>query len=126
MADLLKVFKALSDETRLHLIKHLLQHDYCVGALAKRLNISDSAVSQHLKVLRKACIIKGEKRGYYTHYYVDRQVLQKAAKELSELSEIVRQADSDCLKTDAKHISCLMKQKCEHPELNPEDGMCDK
>ena len=58
--ELIEILKSLSDETRYNLIKLLLSHDYCVGALAKRLNISESAVSQHLKILRTAGLVKGD------------------------------------------------------------------
>lgn len=86
MAELINILKALSDETRYSMVRLLVKHDFCVGALATRLNISESAVSQHLRVLRNAGIVKGDKRGYYTHYYVDREVLERAAQKIIELS----------------------------------------
>ncbi|MGI6702935.1 MAG: ArsR/SmtB family transcription factor [Clostridia bacterium] len=106
--ELIEILKSLSDETRYNLIKLLLSHDYCVGALAKRLNISESAVSQHLKILRTAGLVKGDKRGYFTHYYVDRNLLKDAAKEIVELSETV-QINSDCHKYISKNHSCCGK-----------------
>ena len=48
------ILKALSDETRLSIVAILLNHDICAGAIARRLGISDAAVSQHMKVLREA------------------------------------------------------------------------
>jgi DNA-binding transcriptional ArsR family regulator len=86
MAELISILKALSDETRYNLVKTLVSHDYCVRALAKRLNISESGVSQHLKILRNAGIVKGDKRGYYTHYWVDREALKDAANKIIDLS----------------------------------------
>ena len=88
MSELFDILKALGDETRYCLVKLLLQYDFCVGALAKQLDMSESAVSQHLKVLRNAGIVKGEKRGYFTHYYIDRDYLRNAAKKLAELCEL--------------------------------------
>jgi ArsR family transcriptional regulator len=87
MPDLLEIMKSLSDETRLNLVKLLLEHDFCVGAIARKLSVSESAVSQHLKVLRTAGLVKGEKRGYFTHYYVDRKMLKWVANQLITLSE---------------------------------------
>jgi len=87
LSELFDIFKALGDESRYRMVKLLLQYDFCVGALAKQLGISESAVSQHLKILRNAGIVKGEKRGYYTHYYIDRDSLRNAAKKLAELCE---------------------------------------
>jgi len=103
LVELINILKALSDETRYQLVNLLLKHDLCVGALATRLNISESAVSQHLKILRDAGIVKGEKRGYYTHYYVDRKVLKEAADQIIQLSQVIainQNAHHDCPKKD--------------------------
>ena len=78
--------KALADEKRLKILRMLLNSDLCVGALANHLGVSKPAVSQHLQILRKAGLVKGEKRGYWTHYMVDSQALARIAAELNELS----------------------------------------
>lgn len=78
------IFKALSDPTRLRLI-HLLsecstddcQGALCVKALAGKLGVSQSAVSQHLRVLRQAGLVHGERRGYHVHYSLDGRVLEQ-------------------------------------------------
>jgi len=75
------VFSALADPTRLKLVKLLCrQHDpnaLCVNALAAFLGVTQSAVSQHLRVLRAIGLVKGERRGYHIHYFVNRDVLEK-------------------------------------------------
>lgn len=108
MTELINILKALSDDTRYSLVNLLLKHDFCVGALATRLNISESAVSQHLKILRDAGIVRGDKRGYYTHYYVDREMLQQAADKMIKLSMIVPfnnkcHQDKDCISVNNHH-----------------------
>jgi len=132
LVELIRILKALSDETRYNIIKLLLSHDYCVGALAKRLNISESAVSQHLKVLRKAGIVKGDKRGYYTHYWVDREFLKEVANKIIELSCLPPE-DNGCNKHTSKDLSFCRKEEskmcknnCKHPELKPKDGKCSE
>jgi DNA-binding transcriptional ArsR family regulator len=74
--DLATLFKALSDETRLRLLKLLADrgHDgaLCVGALAAKLGVTQSAVSQHLAVLRAAGLVIDERRGYFVHYRLNR------------------------------------------------------
>ena len=57
-------------------------------ALARELGISESAVSQHLKVLRKADLVMGEKKGYYVHYLVKKANLLKIAEFIRGLVEI--------------------------------------
>ena len=84
--SLVNPLKALADEKRLKILHMLVVNDLCVGALAHRLGISKPAVSQHLQILRKAGLIKGEKRGYWTHYSVDRGALARVASELNALA----------------------------------------
>jgi ArsR family transcriptional regulator len=108
LPELFDILKALGDETRYRLVKILLQHDFCVGALAKQLDMSESAVSQHLKLLRNAGIVKGEKRGYFTHYYIDRGFLRSAAKQLAELCELEK-IEGTC--TKAGFNSCCRKKR---------------
>jgi DNA-binding transcriptional ArsR family regulator len=88
MTELLQALKTLADETRLNLVKLLLTHDLCVGALARRLGVSEAAVSQHLGRLREAGLVRGEKRGYWTHYAVERDKLDELAGLLRELTAL--------------------------------------
>jgi ArsR family transcriptional regulator len=94
--DLLEIFKALSDETRLKIISLLLEHSFCVGALAKQLGISEAAVSQHLQVLRKAGIVSGEKRGYYTHYCVLGEALKETGERMIKMSQQEKATGERC------------------------------
>ena len=87
MKELVNRFKALGDETRFKLFLLLSENNICVKGLAKILNISESAVSQHLKVLRNAGLIKGEKIGYFVHYNVQKNVLKELRNAIDELSK---------------------------------------
>jgi len=75
------VFSALADPTRLKLVKLLRnQRDpeaLCVNALAGLLGVTQSAISQHLRVLKSIGLVKGERRGYHIHYFVNRDVLEQ-------------------------------------------------
>ena len=42
-----------------------------MGALAEKLKVTQSAVSQHLRILRQAGLVRGERRGAYMHYSLD-------------------------------------------------------
>ncbi len=70
-----RVFKVLSVDTRVRMIELLKYRSLCVNALARSLNISPAAVSQHLRVLRDAEIVTAEKRGYFVHYRVNEATL---------------------------------------------------
>jgi ArsR family transcriptional regulator, arsenate/arsenite/antimonite-responsive transcriptional repressor len=78
------IFKALSDPTRLKLLELLSRQSVvfcggdcdgraflCVGALAEKLKVTQSAVSQHLRILRQAGLVRGERRGTFMHYSID-------------------------------------------------------
>ncbi|MCR3921271.1 MAG: metalloregulator ArsR/SmtB family transcription factor [Firmicutes bacterium] len=84
------VLKAIADDTRLKIVKLLLKHNYCVGALARRLDLTDATISQHLKVLREAGLLIGERRGYFMHYDVDGEQIRALAKEIEILAETER------------------------------------
>lgn len=84
--ELAGIFKALSDPTRLRLVKLLNKSGgaLCVNALAHRLGVTQSAVSQHLRVLRQAGLVRGERRGHFVHYSLDRDRLERYKTTLRE------------------------------------------
>lgn len=86
MEDIILKLKALSDENRIEIIKLLSKYDFCVRALSARLDITEAAVSQHLKILREAELIFGEKRGYYTHYHVKKEALSDVCEYIDRLA----------------------------------------
>jgi ArsR family transcriptional regulator len=88
-SSLVRFFKALGDETRLHLIALLARQKpgqaLCVGRLARELETSTSNVSQHLRVLKDLGLVRGERRSYRIHYFLDQERLveyQNLAREL--------------------------------------------
>ncbi len=105
ITPLAKELKILGDENRFMIVSLLLKYDLCVEALANRLDISKSAVSQHLKILRDAGLVRGEKRGYFTHYLVDRKQLNRIADQLNEMAATEKSkylSGPDCSGTGAK------------------------
>ena len=92
MENIESLLKAIADSTRLLIILILLKSNICVGALAQKLNLSEAAVSQHLKVLREVKLVRCEKRGYFIHYEVEREQLRLLAKKIDELAMIKREA----------------------------------
>ncbi len=86
------LFSLLADPTRLKLLRLLSrQRDpgaLCVNTLAFRLGVTQPAVSQHLKVLKEAGLVKGEKRGYRTHYFVNQEALKEVQRYLAEALEL--------------------------------------
>ena len=79
-----KTLHVLTEPTRYSLIRLLQEHHYCVSALAMGLGISESAVSQHLSVLKKHSIVTGVRIGYHMHYHVNVDILNDALGAFSE------------------------------------------
>ena len=84
--ELTEIFKALSTPTRLRLVQLLGEHEgaLCVNALANRLDVSQSAVSQHLRVLRQTGLVRSERRGSTVHYLLDQDSLKGYLTKLRE------------------------------------------
>lgn len=66
--ELARMLKALGEPTRLKIYQALLERKHCVRSLSKKLGISESAISQHMKIMKDAGLVYGEKFGYHTHY----------------------------------------------------------
>jgi ArsR family transcriptional regulator len=85
--DQAALFGVLADPTRLKLLRLLAQqrepNALCVNALAYRLGVTQSAVSQHLRVLKSAGLVKGERRGYRIHYFINQETLIQAQQQIS-------------------------------------------
>ena len=75
--ELSEMHKALSVPVRLKILRLVSQRPMCVNAITRRLTISQPGVSQHLAVLKRAGLVKGEKRGYMVHYTLNRSKLQE-------------------------------------------------
>lgn len=69
------VLKALGEPMRFKIFSCLLERKHCVRSLSKKLGITESAISQHLKVMREADMIYGEKYGHHTHYLPKQEIL---------------------------------------------------
>jgi DNA-binding transcriptional ArsR family regulator len=121
-AELIHFFKVLSDETRFQLFDLLLAHDLCVGALAHRLEISEAAVSQHLKQLREAGLIRGEKRGYWTHYSVEKSMLNDFAAAMTGLIDASPCQEGVCSRKLNKEVDCRRERTktCDCRRLLPD------
>ena len=82
-----KILKALAEPKRFLLLQLMAERGYCVRALARQSQLSESAVSQHLKVLRMAGLVYGVKRGYYTHYCLDKEALGQVINALTHIRD---------------------------------------
>ena len=71
------LFKVLSSGTRLRILGMLRSRALCVGALATRLDVTQGAVSQHLRILRDAGLVVADKRGNFVHYRLNERAIDR-------------------------------------------------
>ena len=100
----LPILNALADENRLRLLHLLLTQDLCGKALARRLGVSEAAVSQHLKILRESGLVKSEKRGYWTHYVVRKETIEHLIDDLSGFLGQMAFPITQCHRKEGKHM----------------------
>ena len=74
----LKIFKSLSDTSRLRIVQALTQGEMYTELLAERLELTPSTVSFHMKKLEEAGLIVSRKEQYYTVYSLNRDVLNES------------------------------------------------
>ena len=75
--ELARILKVLSLSTRVRIIQLLKARVLCVNALAARLDVTQGAVSQHLRILRDAGLVTDGRRGYFVHYRLNEKTLAK-------------------------------------------------
>lgn len=69
--SLAELFKALGDPTRVKILSCLKAKDMCVGEIADALNMTTSAISHQLRVLKAIKLVKGTKEGKEVRYSLD-------------------------------------------------------
>ncbi len=104
MKKIVQMFKALGDETRLKILIILSRSSICAKGIAKHLDISEAAVSQHIRVLKEAGIVVGEKVGYYVHYDLQEP-------KLLEMIEFIEYMNKDHMMDD-RELNMHVPNKC--------------
>jgi len=107
MQDIVNIFKALSDETRLRILKLLEHGELCVCDIVAALDMVQPKVSFHLNVLKEAGFLKDRKQGRWTHYRLDDSNLFKRFLLLSVL-EIITKEDAE---EDRRRLEYFLKDK---------------
>ena len=85
--DISVMLKALGEPTRFLIFQQLLIRKHCVRSLSKTIEITESAVSQHMKVLKEAGLVYGERYGYHIHYLPDQEALDELEIAFAQMKE---------------------------------------
>lgn len=81
-----KVFKALADEKRLQILDMIRGGEKCACVILEDLQISQSTLSHHMKILCESGIVRGRKEGKWVHYSVDEGGSELASSLLESLT----------------------------------------
>ena len=85
MKESAELFKILAVDKRIEIIELLKKEAMNVNSMAEALGITSSAVSQHLRVLKSAGLVRDERKGYWIYYSLDRDALEKARERLNRI-----------------------------------------
>ncbi len=89
MRDLVKAFRALSDEIRLRILNLLLERECCVCEVMQALGISQTRASRNLGALYDAGFLRLRKDGLWSLYSIDNEAVQEY---FSDLVAVVNKA----------------------------------
>ena len=104
--ELACMLKALGEPMRLKIYQALLERKHCVRFLSKKLGISESAISQHLKIMKEAGLVYGEKYGYHMHYLPSQEAIDFLTEQFEQMQTASRTVDRD-----SKSCQCEYRKK---------------
>jgi ArsR family transcriptional regulator len=104
--DISVMLKALGEKTRLSIFQQILIRKHCVRSLSKKLGITESAISQHMKVLKEAGLVYGERYGYHIHYLPKQEALDELSKAFEQMK-----AQSLTLCRDPQICQCEFREE---------------
>ncbi len=87
-AKVARVFKALCDETRVSILKRLQSGEKCACHLSDNLNVSQSKLSYHMKILCESGLVQSHCVGKWTHYEMSEEGSKHALFLLKELTTL--------------------------------------
>lgn len=95
------VFKALSDPTRLKIFRLVCtkQNNFYVAEIAEKIGITNSAVSQHLKILKSIGIVNYNRKGFKVYYSANNEMFstfKENIKKLTDMAIIPCDFDGNC------------------------------
>lgn len=89
--------KALGHPARIAIVEYLIKVDTCIcGDIVNELPLAQPTVSQHLKELKNAGLIKGSIEGNAICYCIDEKALSKLQSYFTNISDKLKKKKTDC------------------------------
>ncbi|OJV64827.1 MAG: hypothetical protein BGO41_14650 [Clostridiales bacterium 38-18] len=112
--QLVKLFKALADQSRVKILATLLEEPKYVELIAERLALTPSTVSFHLKKLEEVGLVEKKKDQYYIVYSIRLELLELPLIELLEASQPMINSDEQ---RELAYRSNVLKQFIKYDQL---------
>lgn len=93
--DIESIMRVLGEPMRYRIWTCLLERKHCVRSLSKKLGVSESAISQHMKIMREAGLVYGEKYSYHTHYLPRQEAVDQLFEAVQKMCEQSQRLDRD-------------------------------
>lgn len=93
-----KVFRALCDEKRLRILELLRSGEKCACVLLEQLDLGQSGLSYHMKILVESGVVESRQEGKWTHYKISEKGSAYACTLLNELTTPNAAAITNCCK----------------------------
>jgi len=113
MEHLLQIFKALSDSTRLKMVKILYAKEMCVCQLEAMFDVSQSRISQNLRILKNSGLVTERREGKWVFYKANTKLLNRILQEFEAFLQTDFAACPDLQAEYAKYINVASKMRCE-------------
>jgi ArsR family transcriptional regulator, arsenate/arsenite/antimonite-responsive transcriptional repressor len=98
-----EIFKALGDEKRLQILQMLRAGEKCACKLLEGLDINQSSLSYHMKILTCSGIVEGRQEGKWTHYSISKKGSEEAVNIIKEITRPFEKTDKNgCCESEKK------------------------
>ncbi len=97
--ELALIFKALSDPNRLMILEYLKEGERCACVILEQLQITQSTLSYHMKLLTDSNIVNARKEGKWMHYSLNRERIGELNQYVSDLypeTSFIHSLDQNC------------------------------
>ena len=117
-----EIIHIITEPSRFRLLQLLLRHHYCVKALSKKMGVSEPAISQHMRVLKRCGIVEGIKIGYQTIYKTGQCGFSAAASPAKQYALAFMDCQFNVTQTSVLHGFLIGKRhlfKTNHQPITP-------
>jgi len=104
LAEVVTLFKALADATRLRVVGLLAEREMCGRDVAEALGISGPTVTHHLALLKDAGLVREARRAPYVYYRLDLGALQKALRSVAGREKVQTFARGDAVPAEERRV----------------------